>query len=99
MNFFVHYASDMPKFRPYIFGRNGLALLSERVKNTDDETDRYSKLLDTMIFVANLSCYPYCHSMLADWDICPTLVKELMCVPSNQELLNDLLNDLCIFQK
>jgi hypothetical protein len=95
MNFFVHYASDMPKFRPYIFGRNGLVLLSERVKNTDDETDRYSKLLDTMIFVANLSCYPYCHPMLADWDLCPTLVKELMCVPSNQELLND----LCIFQK
>lgn len=84
MTFFVHYANDMPKFRPYILARNGLVLLSEHIKSTDDETDRYSKLLTTMIAIANLSCYGYCTPMLADWNLCPTLVKELV---NNQPLI------------
>jgi len=83
MNFFVQYANDMPEFRSYIFGLTEIVLLSERIRNTDDEMDRCSKLLPTMISIANLSCYPYCNPMLADWDLCSTLVKELMWVPSD----------------
>jgi hypothetical protein len=45
MNFFVQYANDMPEFRSYIFGLTGIVLLSERIRNTDDEMDRCSKLL------------------------------------------------------
>lgn len=82
LNFFIQYANDVPEFRRYVIGQTGIVVLSERIKSTsdDDETDRYSKLLHTVISVANLSCYSYCIPMLADWDLCPALVKELMCV-------------------
>lgn len=72
-------ASDVPKFRSYLFAPTGVPLLIQHIKGLGT-ADPPIPMLDVCGALAGVSCHPWCLASVA-LDICETLINLLMCVP------------------
>lgn len=80
IDFFTYYAEEMPEFRYHVLGPRGIPLLAQSFKVLAVEPNgqgfipvwRVSKVL------CNASYLEWCVPVMAQLDLCPTMIALLM---------------------